>query len=793
MLQSKELNSYLEEELANLHEQNVDLSMELQSLEAELSSTCTEDTTAMHEEVFTFQTKVGRRYSPSIRKLYYTLLSAGLPAIKISSIIKHVLQTFNPTFDTSSLSQPQRTCSSYMRKEELKVIGDAQKATKLCDPALMNQGFHLNSDGTTKHLKKLGAVAINSMAISTNELPDGTADSVIDDVSKELKRLRDIARKLKLPNPDSINWTMIVSSTSDSAATQKRLNKLIEERREADEKQFGPVAATSIDLIENFCSMHLAVNLRKAFLNGIGNIADDSRQRHLVDTVVHEFCKLFGRYGVPEYSSDATFADFLALMSHDADTAELHSYYQSCTAITLERQVGSRYFVSAANGVRIVFLKEAALHFLKYTGKAESGNKLETSVNEKLSDPAVISCLKADSFMYYHIYADLVMLSKSTDLDKSAYDMNAHYLELQLYLQEIEKNPAVVLDRDYRVFWSEERLYSDDKKVNHRCHTKSQCLYDHLFASASDDTLLQLLAKGAVKMREKLGTYARNCLPGGKYWQPEPDVKNVLMKIKPSNDICESILGLNDYLTNAIPNLHQASRSNLVSVKKNKAMEWLDKLPGEQQLEVLDLAVESRKLVREECKEMEKETTKKRLQNLKQAHIRREALKQKAELEKERLSNVHLVTSSEELHEGLANIDRQNATASQKRALKLSFMRTQVSIRKKVLGQTIRIVFSKSGRQRPLTEIISELADYIDVNPFENAIFIKNPSSLVGKRIIHKFELPDGFQTIKWYSGMVLDYNAVNKVHTVMYDGEEDECYFHLASDILNGDLKVQS
>ena len=154
---------------------------------------------------------------------------------------------------------------------------------------------------------------------------------------------------------------------------------------------------------------------------------------------------------------------------------------------------------------------------------------------------------------------------------------------------------------------------------------------------------------------------------------------------------------------------------------------------------------------------------------------------------------MHLVTSSEELHEGLANIDRQNATASQKRALKLSFMRTQVSIRKKVLGQTIRIVFSKSGRQRPLTEIISELADYIDVNPFENAIFIKNPSSLVGKRIIHKFELPDGFRTIKWYSGMVLDYNAVNKVHTVMYNSEEDECYFHLASDILNGDLKVQS
>ena len=33
-------------------------------------------------------------------------------------------------------------------------------------------------------------------------------------------------------------------------------------------------------------------------------------------------------------------------------------------------------------------------------------------------------------------------------------------------------------------------------------------------------------------------------------------------ELKPSNDLCESILGLNDYLTTAIPNLHQLSRSS---------------------------------------------------------------------------------------------------------------------------------------------------------------------------------------------------------------------------------------
>ena len=125
-----------------MHEQNVDLSLALQSLETELNNTSTQDK-SVAEEHFTFQTKLGRKYSPSIRKLYYTLLSAGVPAIKISSIIKHVLQTFNPNFDVSSLSLPQKSCASYMRRDELKVVGDAQKAAKLCDSALINQGFHL--------------------------------------------------------------------------------------------------------------------------------------------------------------------------------------------------------------------------------------------------------------------------------------------------------------------------------------------------------------------------------------------------------------------------------------------------------------------------------------------------------------------------------------------------------------------------------------------------------------------------------------------------------------------------
>ena len=88
--------------------------------------------------------------------------------------------------------------------------------------------------------------------------------------------------------------------------------------------------------------------------------------------------------------------------------------------------MGSRYFVSAANGCKVMFLKDAVVHFLVYTGR-DTGNKLERDLYAKLLDPTEMVRLKADALMFYHVYADLVMLSKSNDLGKSVFDMNQHY------------------------------------------------------------------------------------------------------------------------------------------------------------------------------------------------------------------------------------------------------------------------------------------------------------------------------------------------------------------------------
>ena len=78
-----------------------------------------------------------------------------------------------------------------------------------------------------------------------------------------------------------------------------------------------------------------------------------------------------------------------------------------------------------------------------------------------------------------------------------------------------------------------------------------------------------------------------------------------MRQLKPSNDICESILRLNDYLTAVIPNLHQMACSNLVQVKKNKTMKWLSNLPEDEQSVIVDLAVKQRRFVSKECQDEE--------------------------------------------------------------------------------------------------------------------------------------------------------------------------------------------
>lgn len=74
---------------------------------------------------------------------------------------------------------------------------------------------------------------------------------MIRQIDKQLTCLRELAQELNIPNYKAINWTLIMSSTSDGASTQTKINKLLTELRERDEAKFGPANTELKEIITN--------------------------------------------------------------------------------------------------------------------------------------------------------------------------------------------------------------------------------------------------------------------------------------------------------------------------------------------------------------------------------------------------------------------------------------------------------------------------------------------------------------------------------------------------------------
>ena len=162
-----------------------------------------------------------------------------------------------------------------------------------------------------------------------------------------------------------------------------------------------------MELVQNFSAMHLGVNLRKAFVQSVSSSnSGSSHQNTQVDTFVHEFAKHFGSHGTPEYCvGNVKFPDFLKIQS--TQSSENSEYFQKCLTVRLERQVGCRYFVTAANGSKALFLDCAALEYFKFNGVSETnGNKIEKELYLKLQDQFLLACIKADALMFYFVYAN---------------------------------------------------------------------------------------------------------------------------------------------------------------------------------------------------------------------------------------------------------------------------------------------------------------------------------------------------------------------------------------------------
>ena len=155
-----------------------------------------------------------------------------------------------------------------------------------------------------------------------------------------------------------------------------------------------------------------------------------------------------------------------------------------------------------------------------------------------------------------------------------------------------------------------------------------------------------------------------------------------------------------------------------------------------------------------------KDIAEKRQQAMVREHTRRETLQQKTNKKGINFLNIIIIATSEELRHALVAIDLENLSAQKKKAKKLSILKVQINIRKKMLKQSIRIPFSAARKSWPVNEIFEELEHFIDNNPLPDI----DPLSMVGRHIRHKF-VAEG--DTEWYDGIILDYDSSEKKHLI--------------------------
>ena len=82
---------------------------------------------------------------------------------------------------------------------------------------------------------------------------------------------------------------------------------------------------------------------------------------------------------------------------------------------------------------------------------------------------------------------------------------------------------------------------------------------------------------------------------------------------------------------------------------------------------------------------------------------------QRALKEREKLSKLHLITSADELHDALSEIDGEAITAKKKMEKKRTLLREQINIRKKVMNQKIKIHLTQNRRQHRKKRLCAQL------------------------------------------------------------------------------------
>ena len=115
--------------------------------------------------------------------------------------------------------------AAHMHSLEMPTVSHVHQAHMLSEAS----EYLLKSDGTTLNQKKVQGMLVNGVLLGVKDVADGSAQTVVEELSQVLHNIKMAAKELKVKNADKTGWGLIKSCMSDQASTRKLFNSLVEE------------------------------------------------------------------------------------------------------------------------------------------------------------------------------------------------------------------------------------------------------------------------------------------------------------------------------------------------------------------------------------------------------------------------------------------------------------------------------------------------------------------------------------------------------------------------------------
>ena len=311
-------------------------------------------------------------------------------------------------------------------------------------------------------------------------------------------------------------------------------------------------------------------------------------------------------------------------------------------------------------------------------------------------------------------------------------------------------------------FSSESHLYTENSALNHRLQADYIPVRDKLYEhdNFDDEITFPIIASSSKEMATKLATYKANQLPGGKYWSPSPAVKEALKDLDPTNNACESILGLNDWLQKTTPNMTQRTVSAMVQTKKNGTMAWLMKQDGDKETNIVNLARTRAHRVQELYKSVNEEHRLYRKQQRRAEEERMRVKRARLEKKTEELTRVPIIATMAKLDEAIDNTEGR--TEKQREAARIDIIKKQLQLRL----PDKRIALSEKGKKKTSQELRRELEQLLREN--EEHILQK---LVEGARLLHELQEENSADstTTRSYEGEIVKVSGTSI--TIRYTG----------------------